>query len=113
MLNTVAIMGCLTRAPELRRTPKGTAVCSFCVAVQRNTGDEADFIDCVAWSGTAEFIDKYFSKGSRIIVQGRLQTRTWEQDGKTRKATEIVADLVYFGSAKSEWHDTDEVTPYD
>ena len=108
-LNVITIMGRLTRDPELRRTGSGTAVASFCVAVDRDwpskeTGEkETDFIDCVAWRQTGEFVSKYFQKGSLIVVSGRLQIRTWtDKDGNKRKTAEIVADNVYFGGSKKE-----------
>lgn len=106
MLNHVTIMGRLTRDAELRRTGNGTAVASFTVAVDRDyTADgqerETDFIDCVAWRGTGEFVSRYFAKGSMIIVSGRLQARSWtDKDGNKRRAFEVVADNVYFGESK-------------
>lgn len=109
MLNHITIMGRLTRDPELRRTGSGLAVASFCVAVDRDwpnkdTGEkETDFIDCVAWRQTGEFVSKYFTKGSMIVVSGRLQIRTWtDKDGNKRKTAEIVADNVYFGESKKK-----------
>jgi len=107
MLNHITIMGRLTRDPELRRTGSGIAVTSFTVAVDRDykSGNEkeVDFIDCVAWRQTGEFVGKYFTKGRMIVVSGRLQTRTWtDKDGNKRKATEVVADNCYFGDSKSE-----------
>ena len=107
MLNHITIMGRLTRDPELRRTGSGTAVTSFCLAVDRdyNPKDggekEVDFIDCNAWRGTAEFVSKYFAKGSMAIVSGRLQIRTWtDKEGNKRRNAEVVADSVYFGDSK-------------
>ena len=107
MLNTVTIMGRLTRDPELRRTGSGVAVTSFTLAVDRdyNPKDggekETDFIDCIAWRGTGEFVSKYFAKGSMIVVSGRLQVRNWtDKDGSKRRSTEVVAENVYFGEAK-------------
>lgn len=109
MLNKSIIMGRLTRDPELRRTGSGLAVASFCVAVERDypskeTGEkETDFINCVAWRQTGEFISKWFTKGSMIVVSGRLQTRSWtDESGNKRYATEIVADDVYFGEGKKD-----------
>lgn len=109
MLNQTIIMGRLTRDPELRRTGSGLAVASFCVAVDRDfpnkeTGEkETDFIDCVAWRQTGEFVSKYFQKGSLIVVSGRLQIRNWtDKDGNKRKTAEIVADNVYFGGSKKD-----------
>lgn len=109
MLNHITIMGRLTRDPELRRTGSGLAVASFTVAVDRDwpnkeTGEkETDFIDCVAWRQTGEFVSKYFTKGSMIVVSGRLQIRNWtDKDGNKRKTAEIVADNVYFGESKRD-----------
>ena len=107
MLNKITIMGRLTRDPELRRTQSGVAVTGFTLAVDRDFGDkETDFIDCVAWKNTAEFVSKYFSKGRMAIVSGRLQMREWEdKDGKKRKTAEVVADSVYFGDSKTNIED--------
>ena len=107
MLNHITIMGRLTRDPELRRTGSGIAVASFSVAVDRDFGKnengekETDFIDCVAWRQTGEFVSKYFTKGSMIVVSGRLQIRSWtDKDGNKRRTAEVVADNVYFGESK-------------
>lgn len=107
MLNCIVIMGRIVRDPELRRTGSGIAVASFTVAVDRDFGGrdggekETDFIDCVAWRQTGEFVYKYFTKGSMAVVSGRLQIRGWtDKDGNKRKAAEIVADNVYFGESK-------------
>ena len=107
MLNHIVIMGRLTRDPELRRTSSGIAVASFTVAVDRDFGGrdggerETDFIDCVAWRQTGEFVSKYFTKGSMIVVSGRLQIRNWnDKDGNKRRNAEVVADNVYFGESK-------------
>ena len=104
MLNNVNVMGRLVRDPDLRYTGNETAVVGFTLAVDRDFGDkQADFIDCVAWRHTAEFISKYFSRGSMMVVSGRLQTRNWEDtQGNKRKSTEIVADSVYFGDSKKK-----------
>ena len=109
MLNTIVIMGRLTRDPELRRTGSGLAVASFSVAVERDfpnkeTGErEVDFIDCVAWRQTGEFVSKWFTKGSMIVVSGRLQIRPWtDKDGNKRRTAEIVAENVYFGESKKD-----------
>ena len=108
MLNHIVIMGRLTRDPELRKTGSGIAVASFTVAVDRDYSGkdggekETDFIDCVAWNGTAEFVEKYFKKGSMIVVSGRLQLRNWtDKEGNKRKSAEVVADNVYFGDSKN------------
>ena len=107
MLNHISIMGRLTRDPELRRTGTGVAVASFTVAVDRDFAGreggerETDFIDCVAWRSTGEFVSKYFTKGSMIEVSGRLQIRSWtDKEGNKRRSAEVVADNVYFGESK-------------
>ena len=107
MLNHITIMGRLTRDPELRRTGTGIAVASFTVAVDRDFSGrdggekETDFIDCVAWRQTGEFVSKYFTKGSMIVVSGRLQIRSWtDKDGNKRRTAEVVADNVYFGESR-------------
>lgn len=109
MLNKIIIMGRLTRDPELRTTQSGTAVASFTLACERDFADKAtgqrgcDFIDCVAWKGTAEFISSHFSKGRMAVVSGRLQIRDWtDRDGNKRKAAEIVAESVYFADSKRD-----------
>ena len=108
MLNVAIIMGRLTRDPELRRTNSGKPVASFTVAVDRDYAaegqeKETDFIDCVAWNGTAEFVSKYFSKGSMIVVNGRLQLRNWtDKEGNKRRSAEILAGNVYFGESKKQ-----------
>ena len=109
MLNHVTIMGRLTRDPELRRTGSGIAVASFTVAVDRDFGGrdggekETDFIDCVAWRQTGEFVSKYFTKGRMIVVSGRLQIRSWtDKDGNKRRTAEVVADNCYFGDSKRD-----------
>ena len=106
MLNKIVLMGRLTRDPELRKTGSGTAVTSFTLAVDRDfkTQDgekETDFIDIVAWRGTAEFVFKYLSKGRMAVVEGRLQIRNWtDKDGGKRRSAEVIADNVYFGDSK-------------
>lgn len=108
MLNHINIMGRLTKDPELRRTGSGTAVASFTLAVDRDRAQEGheretDFIECVAWKGTAEFIQKYFRRGQMAVVSGRLQIRGWQdKDGNKRRTAEVVADSVYFGEAKKD-----------
>lgn len=104
MLNHIDLMGRLTADPELRRTNNGKAVVSFTLAVDRDFGDkETDFIECVAWQNTAEFVSKYFSKGRMAVVSGRLQIRGWtDKDGNKRKTAEVVADNVYFGDSKKD-----------
>ena len=109
MLNHITIMGRLTRDPELRRTGSGIAVASFTLAVDRDVGKndngerETDFIDCVAWRQTGEFVSKYFTKGRMAVVSGRLQIRSWtDKDGNKRRTAEVVADNVYFGDSKRD-----------
>ena len=108
MLNCAVIMGRLVADPELRTTTSGISVISFRVAVDRNfvrQGEErqADFIDVVAWRQTAEFVSRYFRKGSMIAVQGSIQTRNYEdRNGNKRTAVEIVADNVSFCGSKAE-----------
>lgn len=109
MLNHITIMGRLTRDPELRRTGSGIAVASFTVAVDRDFGNkdsgekETDFIDCVAWRQTGEFVSKYFTKGRMIVVSGRLQIRPWtDKEGNKRRSAEVVADSCYFGDSKKD-----------
>ena len=106
MLNHIIIMGRLTRDPELKRTGSGIAVASFTVAVDRDMAPqghekETDFIDCVAWRQTGEFVSKHFTKGRMIVVSGRLQIRSWtDKDGNKRRTAEVVADNCYFGDSK-------------
>ena len=108
MLNHIDLMGRLTRDPELRYTQSQTPVASFTVAVNRDYSGQGqekqtDFIDCVAWRGTGEFVSKYFRQGSMIVVSGRLQLRDWQdRDGNKRRSAEVVADSVYFGESKRE-----------
>ena len=107
-LNKIFIMGRLTKDPELRRTPGGTAVTSFALAVDRdfkgqNGEKETDFIEVVAWRNTAEFVAKYFGKGRAAVVEGRLQIRDWkDKDGNNRRSAEVVADNVYFADSKKD-----------
>ena len=109
MLNHIVIMGRLTRDPELRYTQSQTPVASFSLAVDRDFGGrdggekQTDFIDCVAWRQTAEFVNKYFTKGSMAVVSGRLQIRDWtDKEGGKRRSAEVVADNVYFGDSKRD-----------
>ena len=109
MLNHITIMGRLTRDPELRRTGTGVAVATFRVAVERDyqskDGGErkADFIDCVAWRQTGEFISKYFTKGRMIVVDGRLEMRDWtDKEGNKRTSAEIIVDNAYFGDSRRD-----------
>ena len=108
MLNRIVLMGRLTRDPELRRTGSGTAVTSVTLAVDRDFKEQdgtkkADFINVVAWKGTAEMLAKYFTKGRMAVVEGRLQLRDWtDKDGNKRRTAEVVANSVYFGDSNRE-----------
>ncbi len=108
MINSIVIMGRLTYEPELRATPSGVSVVRFQVAVDRNyqkAGEDrkTDFIDCTAWRQTAEFVSKYFHKGSMIAVEGSLQTDNYtDQNGEKRKSVQLVASQVSFCGSKAE-----------
>lgn len=107
MLNIVALQGRLAADPEQRTTQNGTPVCSFTLAVQRNMkGSDGeystDWIDCVAWKGTAEFICKYFQKGQLMAVNGAIQARSYEKDGVKRKTTQVVVQSAYFCESRSD-----------
>ena len=115
-MNKAILLGNLTRDPEQRTTSSGIAVTSFTVAVRRRYKDadgnyQADFINCVAWRSTAEFVAKYFTKGSRIGVAGTIQTRTYnDQNGNKRYVTEVVADEVEFAGSKAQNQDMQKPT---
>jgi single-strand DNA-binding protein len=117
-MNTVCLMGRLTRDPELRHTQVGTAVASFTLAVDRGkserTGERiTDFIDCVAWKGTAEIISKYFAKGQMAAVTGRLQIRDWtDKDGNKRKSAEVVVSKIFFADSKKSREGASQSTEY-
>lgn len=108
MLNHITIMGRLTRDPDLRRTGSGVAVASFTLAVDRDFGGqngekETDFIDCVAWRNTGEFVAKYFTKGRMAVADGRLQIREYtDKHGNKRRVAEVVADHVYFADSNKK-----------
>ena len=117
MLNSAIIMGRLTADPELRKTPSGVAVTRFTVAVDRNFAKEgeerkADFINVLCWRSTAEFVCKYFNKGSMIAVQGSIQTGSYEKDGVKRSTFEVVADNVSFCGGKNDKQGSTEKTEY-
>jgi single-strand DNA-binding protein len=102
-VNQVILMGNLTRDPELRNTPSGQSVCSFSLALNRAYKDQSgewkeatDYIDVVAWGPLGERVAQYLSKGRRCLVQGRLQSRSWEQDGNKRSKIEVLASDVTF-----------------
>ena len=106
-MNKVILIGNIARSPELRQTPQGVSTARFTVAVNRRYSKDgqrqADFIQCVAWRNTAEFVSKYFTKGSGIQLCGSIQTRSWEgQDGQRHYATEVVADEVEFNGSKAD-----------
>lgn len=115
MMNKVILMGRLTRDPEMRQTANGTAVAGFSIAVNRRfQKDVTDFINCTAWRNTAEFVCKYFQKGSAIAVVGSLQNRKYtDKDGNERTATDIVVDEVHFAGSKGSGENTtsDEAPP--
>lgn len=116
-LNQVILMGNLTRDPELRQTPNGQNVCSFSLALNRSYRDQqgewqeaTDYVDVVAWAQLGERVNQYLSKGRRCLVQGRLQSRSWEQEGQKRSKVEVLANDVTFldgrGSEAGESADT-------
>lgn len=108
MLNSIIIMGRLTKDPELRRTQSGVAVASFTLAVDRDFKAqdgtrETDFIDCVAWRNSAEFVCKYFSKGQMAVVDGRLEIQNWtDKEGNKHRNAQVVTESVYFGDSKRD-----------
>ena len=114
MLNHITAAGRLTKDPELRRTQNGVAVASFTIACDRDIKDasgnkQTDFIDCVAWRNTAEFVHKYFTRGRIAVVSGRLQIREWtDNNGNKRRNAEILAESVYFGDSKREVENTEK-----
>ena len=107
-MNKVILMGRLTKDIEMRQTPNGVSLVRFSIAVTRrfknsNGEYDADFINCVAWRKTGEFIARYFQKGSMIAIVGSIQTRSWDgNDGKKQYATEVIVDEAYFTGSKSE-----------
>ena len=114
MLNHITAAGRLTKDPELRRTQNGVAVASFTIACDRDIKDasgnkQTDFIDCVAWRNTAEFVDKYFTRGIMVIVSGRFQMREWtDKNGNNRRNAEILAENVYFADSKRTVENTEK-----
>lgn len=116
-LNKVVLGGRLTADVELKQTPSGVSVCSFSIAINRTFSREnepaTDFINCQAWRGTAEFISKYFQKGSSICLTGSIQTRTWnDQQGNKRYATEVVVDEAMFVDSKNETQQEETSSPH-
>jgi single-strand DNA-binding protein len=116
MLNNAVVMGRICNDLDVRKTPSGVSVCRFAVAVDRSykQGEErqTDFIDVLAWRGTADFVGKYFSKGQMIAVQGSIQTGSYEKDGITRRTFEIVAENVSFCGSKSESNGASETPSF-
>ena len=114
-MNICILMGRLTNEPELRSTQSGLSVCQFTVAVDRYSKDgesKADFIPCVAWRQTAEFISRYFGKGRMIAVQGSLQVRSYDKNGEKRYVTELIVDRAHFtGEKKNDGGDLDYIEP--
>ena len=104
MLNSIALMGRITRDPELKYTPSEKPVTSFTLAVDRDGKDAGvDFLDCVAWEANATLVDRFFKKGNLMIVRGRLRIKEWMGKDETKKrAPEIVVERVYFAEKKSE-----------
>lgn len=118
MLNKIFLQGRLVADPELRQTQSGIPVATFRIAVDRDfknkdTGEkETDFVTVVAWRGTAEFVNQYFSKGRMAIVEGRLQMRDYtDKAGNKRTAAEVVASGVYFGDSKRTESDSGQANP--
>lgn len=115
-LNKVILGGRLTADVELKQTPSGVSVCNFSLAVNRKYSKESeqqtDFITCQAWRGTAEFISKYFSKGSALCVTGSIQTRSWKDNqGNNRYATEVIVDEAMFVDGKNDAQATGTANP--
>lgn len=109
-------MGRLTKDPETRTTPNGVTVCNFTIACDRpyksGNGPDADFINCIAWRQTGEFVSKYFVKGNRIALDGSIQTRSWDdKNGNKRYATEVVVDHAEFAQSKNEGQTTAQAAP--
>lgn len=104
MLNKIFLMGRMTKDPELRYTQNNNSVASFTIAVERSFGDKkTDFVNCVAWRAGAEFVSKYFKKGSMAIISGSLQSRQWEdKHGQKRTEWEVIVDTIDFGEPKKD-----------
>lgn len=115
-MNKVILVGRLVKDPELNQTANGISVCTFTVACDRRYQKEgerqADFINCVAWRQSAEFISKFFTKGTRIALDGSIQTRSWDDsEGNKRYATEVIVDHAEFAQSKNEGGETQNYTP--
>ena len=116
-LNKVILGGRLTADVEQKQTPSGVVTCNFSIAVnrkyQKDGEQQTDFINCQAWRSTAEFITKYFRKGSAICICGSIQTRSWnDKDGNKRYATEVVVDEAMFVDGKNDAQSTETANPY-
>ena len=114
-MNRVILCGRLTKTPELKKTTTGISTASFGMAVERDYKDSdgkkpVDFLNCVAWRNTAEFVSRYFNKGDRILVEGRVETRSWQdQNGQKRTVVEINVEKAYFyGQRRSDADDAEE-----
>lgn len=106
-MNVAILIGRLTRDPEVKALPSGINVCNFTIAVDRSYKSkdgtrQADFISCTAWKERADLLGKYFFKGSKIAIEGNIQTRSWEQDGVKRYSTEVVVDQIHFVESKKD-----------
>lgn len=118
MLNNIILQGRFCNNVELRYTNNNTPVCSFTLAVDRDyqsggTEKQTDFIECVAWNKTAEFVGKHFLKGSMAIVAGRLQMRDWtDNQGNKRRNAEVIVSNIYFGEKKKDSYGYDEKPRY-
>lgn len=116
MLNHIILMGRLTRDPDLRYTANGTAVAYFTLAVERDYRDtegerQTDYIDCTAWRRTANFINRYFTKGSMAVVSGRLNIREWtESEGRKRRSAEVSVENIYFGAERKKTEEAEADT---
>jgi single-strand DNA-binding protein len=117
-VNQVILLGNLTRDPELRQTPSGQSVASFSLALNRSYKDQSgewqeatDYIDVVAWGPLGERVSQYLSKGRRVLVQGRLQSRSWEQEGQKRSKVEVLANDVTFLDGRGEGDGGDSPAP--
>lgn len=112
-MNNVSLLGRVCKDIELKQTQSGTAVVSFTIAVNRRFVKEgqpkADFINCVAWRGTAEFIAKYFGKGKMIGIVGSLQTGKYDKDGQTHYTTDVIVDEAYFAGGKNDENNSQAV----
>lgn len=116
MINNVTLLGRLTATPELKATPGGASVTNFCIAIDRrfqpkDGNKQTDFINCVAWRSTAEFISKFFKKGDPIALTGEIQTRKYtDKDGNARTAFEVIVNQAAFCGSKNS-NDNSEPTP--